>query len=111
MTTKKEMAGKWRASGSQANVAHSAWTADITLSESGSASLRMVQGPYISTRRGSWRIDGPHFTLTYSAPKVGPVEWTANNAGAAGMSGSYRTPKAGPPPLGWGGSWSAHKSG
>lgn len=111
MPTKAEMAGKWRASGSQANVPNSGWTAEITLTASGAASLRMQQGLYLNKRSGSWTIQGTTFELHYTAPKVGPVEWTAQNASATSMAGSYRTPKAGPAGVGWGGNWSATKVG
>lgn len=111
MPTKAEIAGKWRASGSQANVANSGWTGEITLSPNGSASLRLQQGLFLQTRSGTWTINGSTFELSYPAPEVGPVEWTAHNATPTAMSGTYRTPNEGPGSVGWGGNWSATKVG
>lgn len=104
------LSGEWRMNGRQTNVPRSDWEAKLVLASNKTLHWTETKGANVgATRRGRWKYDGKVFKMRWVAPRVGLVEWEASSAGPTTMNGSYRTPKAGPQPVGWGGTWSATK--
>lgn len=109
-SVKVDLAGRWLMSGVQTNVARSNWQGDLRLNADGTLRWMETRGANVgAVRVGRWTYDGKTFKMHWWAPKVGRVEWEANSVTRTVMSGSYRTPMAGPQPVGWGGTWSARK--
>lgn len=107
---KIDLSGKWQMSGNQTNVPRSYWEARLILNSNRTLQWEETKGANVGARRsGRWEFDGKTFKMTYTAPKVGPVTWEARSVTRTSMSGTYRTPQAGPQPVGWGGTWAATK--
>jgi len=110
MSTNIDLSGKWRMEGRQAHVPRSDWEAELVLYKTGNLYWKVTKGNNIgASRRGKWNVDGRKFTMNYHAPIVGLVEWQGELSGTERMGGTYRTPQAGPQPIGWGGYWGAVK--
>lgn len=104
------LAGRWQMAGVQTNVARSNWQGDLRLYSDGTLRWMETRGANAgATRVGRWSYDGRTFKMHWWAPKVGRVEWQSNQVTRTTMSGTYRTPMAGPQPVGWGGTWSAQR--
>ena len=111
MSLNIDLSGKWRMNGRQTNVPRSDWEAELLLRQNGSLVWKGTKGSNVgATRSGRWSYDDRTFTMNYAAPRVGLVEWKSDRVTQASMNGTYRTPKAGPQPIGWGGVWSANRS-
>lgn len=96
--------------GRQTNVPRSHWEADLRLTSDGNLIWKETKGANVgATRFGRWSYDGKTFKMHYTAPKVGLVEWESNVVRQANMNSTYRTPQAGPQPVGWGGTWTAKR--
>jgi hypothetical protein len=111
MSSVINLSGTWHMSGHQSNVPNSYWEAELILRTNGSLFWKETKGANVgATREGNWNYDDKEFTMHYTAPNSGLVEWESNQVSQSRMEGSYRTPHAGPQPIGWGGSWSANKN-
>lgn len=102
--------GKWKMLGSQLNVEHSGWEADLDLQADGVAVWKETKGANVgASRKGYWLLQDNHLLIRYMAPRVGRVEWNTLTLSPSAMQGDYKTPDAGPGEYGWGGQWSAMK--
>jgi len=102
--------GNWKMGGFQVNVPRSGWEASLELRANRTLSWKETKGANVGAKReGRWTVRDGVVLMVYQAPNVGRVEWKSPNAAKSSMSGTYRTPEAGPQPAGWGGEWSACK--
>ena len=110
VATINKFKGNWKMGGYQVNVPRSAWEAALILRANRTLSWKETKGANVGAKReGRWTVCDGTLLMVYQAPNVGRVEWKAPHAAKDSMSGSYRTPEAGPQPAGWGGEWSAQK--